>query len=532
MPPAAIEAFLGRPRDNAALAKKWTDQELEKHRAGLEVSPPIWNKLHRLQKVCFILGVYCNRFLMLNDMGTGKTILSIALARYFGKLGVANRVLCLVPNLTNKGEWADQIREHSPGSTFVILQGSSEQKWRQLESTDSRFILETFGGFIRMVCKLQEVKRRGRKKPVPKLVPNLILIRKFFRHVDAVFADEPTGEISSKSSLGWRVLHRVLMTDCPDMPFFALTGTPFGKDPTTIWGLSNLVDGGYSLGETLGLFRSTFFTEKIGYAGQPVYTFDKSTDMELHRCLAHRSIRIVNDEGRPGVNRHIKRAVLADTAEAYYNEAVMQLRKARGNAAACKNPFLSMRQISSGFVGYKDDETGEKAQFWFPENPKMDLLMSSVRGIAYEYKVIIFYEFTVSGLRIMDELKKLGRTMDIGTPMMLYGGTKDPIAIRDRYRDPARKDDRILVMQSRFGRGLNFQIAKWGIFYEQPVSVMLRQQCERRWDRQYSPHKSVGLLDCITKDTADEGILRSYQIGKDIFAAVVDGSFRPDLVRR
>jgi SNF2 family DNA or RNA helicase len=188
--------------------------------------------------------------------------------------------------------------------------------------------------------------------------------------------------------------------------------------------------------------------------------------------------------------------------------------RARKNHREMKNAWLRMRQISSGFVGFHDDDSGKTAQFVFDENPKLDLLLSVMGEISD--KAIIFYEYTWSGLKIVEELKKLG----IGA-LHLYGKTKDQPAVRRRFADDP--DVLALVMQNSFGVGLNLQAAKYGLFYEAPVSPIVRRQCQGRFIRQHSEHKTVFQYDFVCRGTADESVLEMLKEGRDLFRAIIDG---------
>ena len=105
--------------------------------------------------------------------------------------------------------------------------------------------------------------------------------------------------------------------------------------------------------------------------------------------------------------------------------------------------------------------------------------------------------------------------------MHLYGGTKDTKALLARFNtDP---NCRVLVLQNQFGLGLNLQAARYGIFYEAPLSPIIRQQCIRRFERQHSTHAAVFQYDLVCSNTVDERILALLKEGKDLFQELIDG---------
>jgi len=503
-----IKEFLGRKREDWREAKTWSDDAIERRRALLPVLPPMWSRLKRHQRVCLLIGAELKRFAFFLDTGCGKTVLSIALARFFRKAGVAKRCLILVPRRANTGEWVREIKKHAPGTSWCVLKGSSTHKWERLEHTKALLVITTYAGLTRMVCA-KGVNRRGKNKmmPVPKLV------RKLATSFDALFMDEST-EVKNKAKLPYRICRQIAKR-APAT--FALSGTPFGRDPSDLWGQMSLVDAGASLGETLGLFRAAFFNAKPDFWGRETYTFNKKMSGELHRCLAHRSLRYEADQADlPRVVRINKSVTLRDDADVYFQEARKELIKAKGNYIESKNAFNRLRQISSGFIGYKDDDTGAKAQFEFDDNPKLEMLLSLIESIREDRKVVVFNEFIYSGARISSELTDMKVKH-----VRVYGGTKDPAAALKAFvNDPSM---RVLVLQNSMVLGLNVQVARYGIFYESPVPVIMRKQAERRVERQHSTHDKVFLYDLVTRGTMDERILAFHKQGGDLFKAIIGG---------
>jgi SNF2 family DNA or RNA helicase len=510
---AAIKAFLDRPRYDYRKYKKLSDADLEEMKAELPIRPPIWSKLDKHQKVCFLIGAAQRRFAFLLDTGMGKTMLSLALARYFEAEGSLRSGLVLVPNRANKEEWAREIEKHSPGLCYRILEGSSERKWKQLEDgRDCLLTIETYAGFIRMACELAPSKKKGKNK----LKPSPVLVRRLVKQFDGLWLDESTS-VKNHLALPYRICRQISKEAelC-----FALSGTPFGRNPADLWPQMFLIDGGHTLGETLGLFRAAFFSSKINYWGGSEHKFKKKEDDKLHRMLANVSIRYEPKETDLPALIPIKKYVdLSSEPQAYFDKARALLLSSHGNWQEQKNAFLRMRQISSGFLGYKDDDSGEKAQLEFDDNPKLNLLLSILETLTH--KAIVFHEFLYSGRLICRELQEMG----IGH-RLLNGQTKDPKeALKAFDSDP--KVRVLLLNNAAGGFGLNLQVAQYGIYYESPVSAIIRKQTRRRFERQHSSHDKVFQYDLLCRGTYDERILAFHKEGDDLFAAIVQGRAKP-----
>jgi len=512
-PPIAshhVQQFLRRERQDYRRFKGKDDAWLERQAAKLPFPPRSWARLRRDQKLCVLIGLSQPRFAFFNDPGTGKTLVSLSIADHLQQQNRLKRVLVLVPNLANKIEWERETRKHYGTSIrCLVLAGSSSEKWAQLEAdTDSLVVVETYAGLARMAS--QKVATTPSKS---KLEPSFQLVTKLMAMFDGLVLDE-SSEVKSHTTLIFRIARK--LSEQATM-VLALSGTPLGRDPHDLWSQLFLVDRGQTLGETISLYRSAFFTHKVNYWGGWEWTFKASMKPTLNTCIANRSLRFAVDEADlPDVSYIRKSVPLGTEAADWYARARDQLRDSR-DRQTIEATFLRMRQLSSGFVGVPE-QPGQRIEF--ADNPKLELLGSLVQEVPREYKVICFHEFIYSGERIAAELKR----RDIST-VALRGGVRDPGPILAQFADPA--GPQVLVLNHEAGGfGLNLQIAKFALFYESPVSSIMRRQCEARILRQYSQHDRVVIYDLIVPGTVDETILRFHKLGDDLFRAVIEGRER------
>lgn len=511
LPKRAVDAFLKRKRRDFSLYTTKSLQWLQDRVDALPVRPPIWKRLRKEQRVGFVAGVETKKFCYWYDMGMGKTLLAIALTRYFKRAKVVKRVLVLIPNKINKYEWAREIKKHAPSSTYTVLAGSSLNKWKQMQEADTTFILETYGGLVRLLCTPVKVKGKN------KLMPDRKLVRAFMKQVQGIALDESI-MITRKKGHG-SLMHRLCRHIAKKCEIaFALNGTPFGRDPTDMWGQFHVIDEGETLGETLGLFRATFFKATQNQYGGFDYAFDPKKEKLLNQIITNRSIRYEADESTlPSLSMLVKEIPLPLGADEYYEKAKQQVIASAGNFKEQKNAFLRMRQISSGFIGYQDDETGDKARFAFDTNPKLEMLMSLADQLTERHKLVVFHEFTYSGDMIASEMKRAKISF-----ARLYGKTKDPEVQLARFHDDKRC--RVFILQNASGGfGLDrLKVARYGVCYESPVGTVLRRQIIRRIQRQGSEHGKVMWYDLVVRGTVDAQILDAHQQGIDLFEAIVD----------
>jgi len=509
IPASAVKHFLAEPRDDHRWLKKLKHVELDRLLDKFDPPPEPWHKLGLHQKVCLYLGIEYGSLALWLDMGVGKTLASLELLQYWWDSRVMRRALVFVTSDKAFPTWERQIKQYQISVPYIALdESSSEDKWRRLSGFDQGIVLLTYPGAVAMVS--QRNKKKKRMEFVDKEIKRLL------HEVDVVVLDEST-RCGNHDSLTYRLCKRA--SNAAEF-CYALSGMPFGRDPTPLWSQCFLVDHGATLGPTLGLFREAFFTASQNEWGGPYsmdYTFKSSMKPKLSQILQHRSITYTADEciDLPPVMRFIEEVKLPAATREYYRKVVEQIIVAKGNLREMKNAFLKMRQLSSGFIGLKDDETGERAQVEFDQNPKLDRLLELIESLPLDRKALVFYDFTHSGRRITEELKKIKLN-----PIWLWSGTKNPKqAMQDFIEDP---DTTVAVINNRVGAysldGL--QVANYEFFYESPVSVMDRNQAERRIRRQGQQHK-VFYYDLVVKDTVDAKILDFHREGEDLFKSLL-----------
>lgn len=301
---------------------------------------------------------------------------------------------------------------------------------------------------------------------------------------------------------------------------YALAGRPFGRDPIMLWAQHYLIDDGETLGTTRGMFREVFYNATKNRFGGPFsmdYSFKQSMRPVLADMIQHRSITYGENEcvDIPKVQPITELLPLPQEAEAYWDRLLKDLIAARGDFRMSKNIFLRMRQISSGFLGFHNDETGEKAEIEFAQNPKLDRLLELVDEVPEGHGAVIFYEFTHSGRRIVRELEERGYD-----PVWLWSGTKDPDAEFERFENSKQP---VCVLNNRVGAysldGLQ-KIANYDIEYEAPVSVIDWEQARKRLARQ-GQLRRVFQYSLLVAGTADEKIRAFHREGQELFQALL-----------
>lgn len=502
--------------------KKLSRKQLLKMVAELDPKPdltgPKKEKIWKNQLVAFLIGVYLDGFLFFMDMGSGKTRAVLHIISYRKKRGDENVTLICVDNEAAIENWIVEVEKYAPDLNYVALDQGSKMNLKLLDEEVDIFFIHYPG--LRALCTDLKVNKkvRGKKRSSRKISRRKInRIKKKF---DGLVLDESTA-IMNRGSLNFRCANHIAKAG---VFCFPMTGTPFGGDPIPLWSQFFVVDQGETLGQTLGLFREMFFSKDRGDYGGFDYTFKKSRIKKLHRMIRNKSITYTEDELNDLPKRvHIKRVVTLPTEmDGYYGIALKLIRESKGNFEETKNSFLRMRQLSAGFLGLKNDETGEKVKVEFPVNPKIEELMLLVDQIPTKAHIVVFYEYIWTGNKISEELTKAKITHE-----RLWSGQKDKRGAVRRFR---KKDGpKIMLVNNHSGAmSMNFQIASYEIFVESPVAPIDRQQAERRIRRPGQKSKRCWIIDIVARSagsnhSVDERIIESCEQGQNLLQRVLTG---------
>ena len=517
---SAIDAYLARLVDDLSFVKDLKPLEVEEELTYINPPPKFTAPLRTDQKVCFLLGVAYPEILLMTDLGLGKTVVSLELFNYFYSIGKVKRGLVFAPTDELVEGWEDEIKKWGFEFDYLSLRkGSSKSKWDDFNHfRGDGLILGTYAGIGAMVSELQLVKEGDTKR---KRMPQVKLMNRLGANIDATFFDQSTCA-SNRSTVSFRVCNH--FSEAASVRF-GLAGRAFGRDPGQLFYQFYLADRGRAFGKLIGIFRDSFYYKSFPKWGGIQYNFRKRRSKQFTKFTLASSLRYSVDEcvDLPPKVMVNKECEFPKENWDYFVRARDELLKAKGKYREVRNSFLQMRQISSGFVGFIDDESGDRAEIEFEVNPKLNLLMDIVNELPEDKKCIIIHEFTWSGRKISEQLTKA--KLEHG---WLYGGTKDWTPIKESFNND--DDYRFLVANwKKASMGLNLQKANYLIFYESPVAVIPRSETEGRVHRTGQLYKQF-VYDLLVRDndgfSIDELIRSFHKEGADLWKQLVDNPQR------
>lgn len=505
--PRAIDAFLSRDLRDSAKAKQFTERALMAKLNALEPRPEFVTKPYPHQIVCFLLALERFGYFFQVDMGLGKTKVMIDVFRYLLRTEQEERMIVLVPSVSNVGEWGRELDKHGPDLSYALLDESMLKLQRETifwEEQHDVTVL-TYQGFIHLLC-VKKGKSNGSGKKF------VVDQRKVDRLADVglmLVCDESTA-LKNHRSLSFQLLrklsHRIDTRYC-------LSGTPFSSDPQALWSQFYVCDNGNTLGQTLGMYRACFFNE-IQTPWAIEWKLKKRAEGDLHRMLRHGSIRYEETECQAlppvvgGIDNLLYRSEPMCREQIRHHDILYdEMREARADGERVEAIYYKMRCLASGYipteVGFSD----------FKINPKRDMLMQVLEECGGK-KVIVFFHFHHTGDLVKAALKKL---------KIKYAEISGRVKKKSEQIEKFRNSAQVLLASGAGAYGLNLQFCSRTVFFETPDSIAPRRQMEKRTHR-HGQNSTVYFYDLVVRGTVDSKILTALREGKRVLDVVIDGN--------
>lgn len=498
IPPRVVRGFIARELDDCRDIKNLRKEALTREFSRLTPPPVFHTKPYRHQLVAFLLGISYPRFLFFLDMGLGKTKVVLDLLRYYRDCGKMRRALVLVPNVANMTEWKMQTATHQPSMSVENIE-RADYVHAQADVVVCNY--------QRLAHLLSDKARVGRHN---KLVPNQEAIKEFAANYDSLILDESTA-IKNHLSL----THRIVRQLASRMRIvYALTGTPFGREPADLWPQFKVVDNGETLGDTIGLFREAFCKRVPATFGFGFnYVFKESMRAQLNRMIQHRSIQYSTEDCVDLPERVFTRTpvILGVAGRDIYDGLRNRLRAEMADGEIVEASFARLRQAASGFTVVDGENVLIK-----DSQGKLDAISDVLDNTRCTTKIVVFHEFIFSGETISQHLKSAKIRH-----VRLWSGTKDKEGVVRKFTTDPKC--RVFVVNNQSGAfGLNLQVANYVLYYESPCSPIVRAQTEKRCHR-VGQTKKVFYYDLVSRNTVDERILAFLRQGRDLREEILRG---------
>lgn len=425
---------------------------------------------------------------LLADMGTGKTLISIAIAGALTKRNI-RRMLVVSPK-TIMDVWEEEFRKFADYPyALAVLDGDLAKKRAAFEYMMSPAALQV------IVVGYESCWRM--EKEITKWNPDFIV------------CDEST-KIKNPMAKQAKALHNLGRISKYNM---ILTGTPFTNGPLDIFSQYKFIDDSI-FGKSFYGFRAKYAIVG-GYGNHQIVGYKNLAELakKVH-SVAYR-IRIEDAVELPPFIDETRYIRLEPSALAVYEklqrDCYAELECGEITVRTVLTQLLRLSQCTGGFI--RTDEAGAAVQV---SSAKLEALEDIVGACIDERrKVVVFARFVPEIEAIEQLLKKKG----IGYSLIM-GSVKDRAEeVRRFQEDPEIK---VFVGQLQtVGMGLTLTAASVAVFYSLDYSYTNYEQSRARIHRIGQTDKCL-YIHLVCKQTSDEKVMAALAHKGDVAKLMTD----------
>lgn len=425
---------------------------------------------------------------LLMEMGTGKTIVSIAVAGCMYHQRKINRVLVVAP-LSILGVWQEEFQKFADFPySLTVLKGSSAKKKEQLKKLPDKG--------LQVVVVNYESSWRLEKELLA-------------YNTDLIIADEAhklkenrTSQSKGMHTLGDHARYRML-----------LTGTVITNREMDVFSQYRFLNS-QIFGLSFYAFRNKYFD--MGGYGQHTPIFRKWMTEDFLKRMHSVAFRVTKAEclDLPAITEEIRTVNLEEDAAKLYDsieeESYAELDETEITTANVLTRLLRLSQITGGFL--TDDDGNINAVSTAKLDALSDILDSAM---AEDKKIVVMARFVLELDAIQDllEKKRIGYAV-------VRGGIKN----RDDEIHRFQYDGKCRVFLGQIaaaGLGITLTAASTMVFYSMDYSMSNFEQAKARI------HRAGQKVNChyiylVCRDTVDRKVIRALRNKVNLAKALVD----------
>ncbi len=425
---------------------------------------------------------------LLMEMGTGKTLVAIAVACILYQFGLAERVLVIAP-LSLLGVWESELQRFAGVPVnAVVLKGTLDKKKELLSQTvpdKLNVVIVNYESAWRMERELLAFDAQ------------------------MIVADEGhkvkegrTKQSKALHHLGDKARYKLL-----------LTGTLITNRELDVWSQYRFVNPTI-FSTSFYAFRGRFF-DMVGY-GNHIPAFRKSKTDEFLKRLHSVAYRVTKAEALdlPDITEETRYVELEPKAMKLYRElakeSYAEMERGEITASNVLTKILRLSQVTGGFVG--DDDKSMHAV----STAKMDALEDILDSVMADGKKLVIMARFVAEL---DAIAALLEKRGIGYAQV-RGGVKDRAEEVRRFQEDA--DCRVFIGQiAAAGLGLTLTAADTLCFFSMDYSMSNFTQAQARIHR-IGAKDTCHYLYLIARGTIDEQVIKALRDKIDLAKFLVD----------
>jgi len=473
---------------------KQIQDEITKIKLADEVEPiepmPIKVKPFKHQIKAYNLSLINPNFALLMEMGTGKSLTSVAIAARRYQRGEIKRLLIVAPTSVCP-VWPKEFEAAKIMYKIAVLEGPIQQRIKKLES------LSQWTDFLQVAVINYEATWR---------MIDVLLAWK----PDMVIADE-SQRIKNPSAQQSKAMHKLGKIAKYKL---ILTGTPVQNAPLDFFSQYKFLDDSI-FGTSYYAFRARYAVMG-GYGGHEIIRYQNLD--ELIQKAHSIAFRVKKEEALdlPDQIDEYMYCELEPKARRIYEEikedSYTELENSEITVRNVLTRLLRLQQITGGYVN-TDDATQKQVS-----RAKLEMLKEIVSDIVEaSKKVVIFARFVaeIEAIRkLMDELK-IQYSWIAGEVPVKERGEK----VRQFQEDP---NCTVFIAQIQTaGLGITLHAADTAIFYSVDFNYANYEQARARIHR-IGQKNNCTYIHLLAKNTVDEHVMKALQKKEDMAKMVVD----------
>jgi SNF2 family DNA or RNA helicase len=388
-----------------------------------------------------------DRSFNLSELGTGKSLASLWAYDYLRGIGRLNKALIISPLSTLERTWADELFQHFPHLTSVVLHGSRDKRLKLLKQDVDVYIINHDGvGIIEPELKTRE-------------------------DIDLVIVDEIAQAARNAGTDRWKSINKVVNRHDKKRACWGMSGTPTPNAPTDAWAQCRLVVP-EKVPPYFNRFKGQVMRQLTQFSWVP-----KPDATEIVQRVMQPAVRFTRDEclDLPPLMYETRMVGMTAEQSKAYKEMVSRLRtQAEQGDITAVNEAVKMAklvQIACGVI-YANDGS----EVTIPSTPRVEETRDIVQQA--EGKVIVFVPFVSSVNMVAAELSK---TFSVE---VIHGGVKKDERDRIFGAFQKHKDPKVLVAQpAAMSHGLTLTAASTIIWYSCVTSNEVFEQANGRINR-------------------------------------------------
>ena len=459
--------------------------------APLKVSP-YEHQLKGYNLACRSMGIIGDNgvspgFALLMEMGTGKTITSIAIVGKAYLTGKIKRLLILAPK-SIVAVWEDEFAKFADFPySLSVLTGTSAKKAEQLKTIPHK-------GLEVAVVNYDSISLI--EKELAAWYPNFLICDESSK------IKNPTAKMSKATYRIAKVCKYRLI----------LTGTPIQNNPLDFFSQYKVLDD--------RIFGKSFYAFKNEYAvlgtyNQPIGWRKLPKLVKKAHSIA---FRVTKAEALdlPDTIDEIRPVTLEDKAQklykAFVKESYMELSKGEVTATNILTRLLRLQQITGGFI--RPDEESERYEQI--SLAKLDALEDIIDTAISENKKLVVIA------RFIPEIKEICKMLDKKKIKYAHicGEVKDRAAKVDAFQN--NPECMVFVGQLQtVSMGLTLTAASTMVFYSLSYNFADYSQARARIHRIGQKNNCL-YIHLVVKNTVDETVLKALEQKENIAAKIVD----------